>query len=74
MQYLLDESEYEALEARSEALDEIERILNEKEEDEHGNSMIYSYRFDAKISKIMDVLDEVKIQDSNEIKIPWVMK
>lgn len=74
MQYLLNEDEYERLVSRSQALDEIDRIINEKpEDDEHGNAVTYSYRFDKTISRIMDTLDEVKIKELEEdtIKIPW---
>ena len=74
MQYLLNEDEYERLVSRSQALDAIETIINEKpEEDEHGNSAPYAYRFDKTISRIMDTLDEVKVQETERStwKMPW---
>ena len=74
MQYLLNEDEYERLVSRSKALDEIDRIINEKpEEDEHGNAVTYSYRFDKTISRIMDTLDEVKVFEVERTtwKMPW---
>lgn len=77
MQYLLDKSDYDRLLERSRALDEIDRIINEKpEEDEHGNSISYSYRFDKTISKIMDTLDSVRDQEvsRNSWTIPWRRK
>lgn len=74
MQYLLNEDEYERLVSRSKALDEIDRIINEKpEDDEHGNAVTYSYRFDKTISRIMDTLDEVKVVEVERTrwKMPW---
>lgn len=73
MQYLLSESEYQRLLSRAEAIDEINRIINEKpENDEHGNSITYSYRFDKTISRIMDVLDTVKVTEIGDVwKMPW---
>jgi hypothetical protein len=67
----IGELELRNLKARSEAIDEIEKIVNAiPEEDEHGNSEPYAYRFDKTISDIMDVLDEVK---ASEIvwQAPW---
>ena len=77
MQYLLDKSDYDRLLERSRALDEIDKIINEKpEEDEHGNSISYSYRFDRTISKIMDTLDSVRDQEVSRYTwtIPWRRK
>ena len=74
MKYLLTKDEYERLISRSEALDDIDRIINERpKDDEHGNGITYAYRFDKTISQIMDVLDEVKVQDAerNTWKMPW---
>ena len=74
MQYLLNEDEYERLVSRSQALDEIDRIINEKpEDDENGNAVTYSYRFDKTISRIMDTLDEVRVQEVERStwKMPW---
>ena len=76
MQYLLDKSDYDRLLERSRALDEIDRIINERpDEDEHGNSISYSYRFDKTISRIMDTLDTVREQDKRySWTIPWPRK
>ena len=74
MKYLLSESEYERLLARSNAVDEIDKIINERpQDDEHGNSVIYAYRFDKTISNIMDVLDKVRDEERREWVAPWVV-
>lgn len=74
MQHNLTEQEYQELKSKADALDEIREILNETpEEDEHGNSMPYAYRFDRTISRIMNVLDEVenKKHDGFVYQWPW---
>jgi hypothetical protein len=75
MQHNLTDQEYQVLKMKAEALDEIKRILRETpEEDEHGNSIPYAYRFDRTISRIMNVLDEVegaKEQEGFVYQMPW---
>lgn len=70
MQYLLSEAEYKTLQQRSEAINQIEDIINRTPKDNDGR-VNYSYRFDKVMSQIMDVLDEVKIQTVQDQM--WVM-
>jgi hypothetical protein len=75
MQHNLTDQEYQTLKMKADAFDNIKEILSENpEEDEHGNSMPYAYRFDRTISRIMNVLDEVegkRQQDGFVYQMPW---
>ena len=71
MQYLLDKSEYRYLKMQSKAIKTIDKIVSERpQDDEHGNSKPYAYRFDKTISAIMDVLDEVRAAEPT-VSVPW---
>ena len=70
MQYLLSDDEYRTLYNKSKALDEIRAIIDaEPEDDEHGNSKPYAYRFDKTMSRIRKALDGAEVMTM--WKMPW---
>ena len=72
MQYILTEQEYSILKGNSKALEEINQIvMAASEDDEHGNSEPYAYRFDRTIKAIINVLDSRTKEISEGWRMPW---